>query len=914
MSKIVKKVFLHIILFLRPVLSALFLRDLKKVASYEIFAAPQTASGMVSEFGFLHRLIYLPFFKRAKYIENDIAALKNVRGPIVFISKNRGQLEYRFFNYLFLKEKIPLVSFATNSVTYHWWPWRSLYRLFVWKLKELYEKGHAEISQGEQMAARIKHNENVLLNLTISRDYLFGVIRTDPLESLSPLIRIQKELALPLHIVTFQFLYDKHPDKSERSYFDLLFGEKSTPGAIRKFLLLLINYRRTPQVKFGEPLNLQDFLLAKSHEAEVGQSQSLLAKIEEDLRIEKARITGPRSESKDHVITAIMDNPHFLERIQALAQESGSQPEAVKDKARGYLQEIAADTNYSYVQFAHVTLGYVWNNIYDGVVVKHEQLGRVREVAGKNPVVLVPMHRSHIDYLLISDIFYQNNITFPHVCGGINLNFWPVGGFIRKCGGFFIRRQFHDNKLYKETLSAYINHLIAKGYCLEFFIEGTRSRMGKMLKPKMGILNMILSSFFAGGSPDIYFVPIAITYDQIAEQKVYQKEGLGVEKKRENVGELLKTRRLFSKRYGKVYIEFADPISLRDYLRQHDFSVDSVVEDDLRNAVNQFAYYLTYQMNKIALVTPMALVSTALLTLNKRSLGIDELLKTIDVLKDYLDYKQVNFSDLINYSDQYAYNEAIRKLVNHHILKEVQTFEEGFFIFDDKQRATLDYYKNNILHFFASLTCFCKVLLLEEKNTFSLNEATQRFETVKTLFRQDFTFSERKEVRDHVLKVIQYGVTTGWIAYDELTQMVTVTGTLAANKDFVLFSALLDNFLESQFVALRYFRTHTIVQQDEKSLIKEILGKARPMYLKEDLKHPEALSRFNLEGALKVFVEIGILKTQDKSGTVLYSSTDDQRLLEQWIELLHDLLLTPGIKLPHPAAHKSGEEKREELH
>ncbi|HLD45491.1 MAG TPA: 1-acyl-sn-glycerol-3-phosphate acyltransferase, partial [bacterium] len=364
-------------------------------------------------------------------------------------------------------------------------------------------------------------------------------------------------------------------------------------------------------------VELSDYIRQSGHDDSGTLARDLLASIEEDWRVEKARVTGASLKPKEALIKDILNDPELGARVGVFAKDHKLKPEDCLRDVQRYLDEVGADVNYSYLQFAHITLRHLWTKIFDGVSVKPDQLNRIREVAGKYPVVLVPMHRSHIDYLLISDLFYEHNITFPYVCGGINLNFWPVGRLIRKCGGFFIRRNFKGNYLYKEAVSAYVRALISQGHCLEFFIEGTRSRTGRQLSPKMGILSMVLRAYLEGACEDLYFVPIAVNYDHILEERSYQSEGTGDEKKQENAQELLKVRKVFKKKYGKVYIEFAEPISLKDYCRQHGLEQRPI--DELKNEVAALAFTLTDKMTHVALVTPMTLVSTAVLSLNKKA-------------------------------------------------------------------------------------------------------------------------------------------------------------------------------------------------------------------------------------------------------------------------------------------------------
>jgi glycerol-3-phosphate O-acyltransferase len=503
------------------------------------------------------------------------------------------------------------------------------------------------------------------------------------------------------------------------------------------------------------------------------------------------------------------------------------------------------------------------------------------------------MHRSHIDYLLISYIFYVKNITFPHVCAGINLNFWPVGRIIRKGGGFFIRRSFSGNKVYKESLYAYLKALLSSKHCIEFFIEGTRSRTGKLLLPKMGILNLLLRAYAEGAAQDILFVPVAINYDHIPEQKTYQSESSGAEKSRENAGELLEARKALGRKYGKIYLQFGDPVSLHGHLEG--LGIPTLDAAALKKETNDFAYHLTYNINRMAIVTPIALVSLALLTDGSKTITMPTLLTRIALFKGYLDHKGAVYTDVIHFNLHWAAAEALKTLKSRNLIKEAQTFEETFFTIEDAHRSDLDYYKNNILHFFVSLTCCLKILKAAGTAPITLDQAVKQYEMFKTLFRHDFIFSARASIKEHLTRVLEYCHNKGFLVFNREAQTFIPTLTTANTLEFSDLQGLLDNFLESHLIMLRYLRHNTFTALERKVLIKDILLKAQNIFLKGDLCHPEALSHFNLENSLKVFTDIGILKTEVKDkDRAVYTNRNEVELIETWISSLRGFLSPAG--------------------
>lgn len=877
-----------------------FLNNANKVIQAESWALKTPLSGMVEEFNQILERVYTPFFRRVRTVEADIDMIKSLsyKGPIVFVTKNNGAMEYRYFNFLFLKNSLKPVCFATLSTTLFWWPLKKIILLARGHLSLFYKNPDSyNLSPDENLAKHLEQGENVLINVKISRDYLFGLLRQDPMKNLLSVVDFQSRSQRDIHIVPVQFLYDKHPEKTRRSLFDLMFGEKSCPGGLRKFLLLLMNYKKNPQTKFGKPLSLKQLIDERQGKTGRELAENLLTEIENSLSIERARITGPKLIAKDAIIDEILSDSRFLNTLEEISPQSGLPFAELKGKAKNYLSEIAADVNYSYVHMVALVLDYLWDNIYDGLVIKHDQLNRIRDIAGKNPIVLVPMHRSHIDYLLISHIFYNHNITFPHVCAGNNMNFWPIGRLVRKCGGFFIRRSFSGNELYRESLYAYIKTLLKKTFCLEFYIEGTRSRTGKMIKPKFGILSQILRAYHEGVCEDINFVPIAINYDQIIEQKSYRAESHGADKKKENAAELVKAHKVLGKKYGKVYIEFAKPVSLKDYLGNR--PLDKTDTTQVRAVTEEFGHHLTYLMNKAAIVTPASLVALAALSFPQRSFTFDQIIDRINLFKDYLDHKEVTYSDLIHYSDRWAFSEAFTLLKNKGFIREMKTFEGSFYTVESGSLVHLDYYKNNILHFFVSLVSTLKILLpLRHNETITLKNMVRRYEQLKTIFEEDFMFSSREPLKNHIRRVLVYCESRGLITTTDDFETLTRLTNPNNEADLLVLSGLLDNFLEAHLITLRYLKTQSLDQVEKSYIIREILEKAKPLYLTEPFHHPEALTRFNLETSIGLCVKIGLLnataRTREKT---LYSTTEQNSHIEQWMAFIMDLLgLTKNTK------------------
>ena len=288
-----------------------------------------------------------------------------------------------------------------------------------------------------------------------------------------------------------------------------------------------------------------------------------------------------------------------------------SRREALK-LAQDYAAEIAANYSHVFIAIMARLLTWFWTRLYDGVELHH--FDQLQKAADGNEIVYVPCHRSHIDYLLLSYAIYYKGYAVPHVAAGINLNMPVLGRFIRKGGGFYIRRSFKGNTLYTMVFMKYLGLMMARGHSIEFFIEGGRSRTGRLLQPKTGMLSMTLRSYLRDPRRPVVFVPVYFGYERLVEGKTYIGELSGEPKEKESVFTLLRTLPALRKKFGKVHVSFGEPVRLDEILQRHapDGSRQSEKDDRppwLAPAVDDLASRIMTNINSAACVAPMNLIA-----------------------------------------------------------------------------------------------------------------------------------------------------------------------------------------------------------------------------------------------------------------------------------------------------------------
>lgn len=273
-----------------------------------------------------------------------------------------------------------------------------------------------------------------------------------------------------------------------------------------------------------------------------------------------------------------------------------------------------------------------------------EEVLRLRSVAAqaakdKHSIIFLPCHRSHIDYVSLSIICYRLGLSLPTVVSGDNLNFPVVGAFLQHAGAMWIRRSFGDDQLYSTLVQAYIDTLLQNGLNMECFVEGSRSRTGKLLPPKFGILSYMLESVASGRVKDAIICPVSTQYDKVIEVDSYISELLGQPKPKENLMDFLSASSVLSLKLGRVDVRFHEPWSLRKFLtQQHDrFSklpqkLD--LKDERLRILRTLGYKVLSEINEVSVIMPTALVGTVLLTLRGRGVGKTELIRRVEWLSE----------------------------------------------------------------------------------------------------------------------------------------------------------------------------------------------------------------------------------------------------------------------------------------
>jgi glycerol-3-phosphate O-acyltransferase len=502
-------------------------------------------------------------------------------------------------------------------------------------------------------------------------------------------------------LVPVAIFWGRAPHK-EISWWRLPFTEDwILVGRFRKFLSVIFNGRNT-LVHFGEPIRLREAM--DEGLSEPRSVRRVLRSLRTVLRAQRASSIGPDLSHRRTMVLQVLKTQALRQAVRNEMQASQLQRRPALLLARKYALEIAANYSQAFVTFMAMALGRLWNSLYDGVELEH--LENLSAVGDGVEIIYVPCHRSHMDYLLLSYIIYRKGFAVPHVAAGANLNMPVIGRFLRKGGAFFLRRSFKGDALYSVVFAKYLGFMMARGHPLEYFIEGGRSRTGRLLSPRTGMLSMTVRSYLRDPKRPVKFMPVYFGYERIVEGRTYIGELSGQPKQKESVFVLIKSIvSVLRSKFGKVHVNLGQPIDLDGLLQKHNphWRSEPSEGDDSRagwigHAITELAVRINTEINAAAAVTPINLVATAILATPRQALPEVDLVRQVELYQCLL--RDAPYSPLVTVTPDsgrqiVAYAEAFGLL-------ERQKHPLGDIMRMSAENAVLaTYYRNNILHLFA---------------------------------------------------------------------------------------------------------------------------------------------------------------------------------------------------------------------
>ncbi|MFV8433184.1 glycerol-3-phosphate 1-O-acyltransferase PlsB [Vibrio owensii] len=506
-------------------------------------------------------------------------------------------------------------------------------------------------------------------------------------------------------------------------------------------------------VRFSPVVSLR--YMADSH----GTDSAIAHKLARVARIhfsrQKLAASGPNLPQRQVLFARLMKSPAIEKAIEDEAQSKNISIEKARKEAHDIMDEIAADFSYGLVKNGDRILGWLWTKLYQGLHINNASTVR-RLAQDGHEIVYVPCHRSHMDYLLLSYVLYHEGMVPPHIAAGINLNFFPAGPIFRRGGAFFIRRSFKGNKLYSTIFREYLSELFAKGYSVEYFSEGGRSRTGRLLQAKTGMLAMTIQAMLRGLNRPVTLVPVYIGYEHVMEVGTYAKELRGSRKEKENAGLVLRTLRKL-RNFGLGYVNFGEPIQLNQYLNEHapewTKDIDRMGGSKpqwMNPVVNGLANKMMTHINDAAATNALTLCATALLASRQRALSRDSLINQIECYLKLLKNNPYSNTSTVP-------TETAEELVDHAISLDkfvIETDTMGDIIsLDRSQSILMTYYRNNIIHLFA-LPSLIAQMIIRQRNV-TIEKIQENVAQIYPFLKKELFLSyKEEELNELVVKIL----------------------------------------------------------------------------------------------------------------------------------------------------------------
>lgn len=835
---------------------------------------PVDRSTMLERPGLLGWVLFRFFYSLKLFRDQDVQTLRGLadQGRLVYVSSHKHVYNALYFNHAFRRFGLPLARTVTVIFTLIFQPLAVMLR-YLFGFRE-------QRPMRERTAALLGNDEAAMLFLRKGpRPGPPGKVN-DADELLRGCLDAQRAGGRPVILVPMHLFWGGSPLRlgpPDLTPLRRILGGPEDPGPFRSFVQLF-RYFRFQWPRLGEPLLLDSFL-AEHPDLD---DEALVRRLRFELtdRTERVRrvIQGPRRKGARRICDEVLRGRRLQETITQMASKKQEPPQRLERLARGYLKEIAAEPGHLMLNFFRWFLRkFVWYRVYDGLEVDEEGMAQLREAAAKGPLLFMPSHRSHVDYLLLSWLVSYYDIAPPYIAAGDNLRRIPVVGTIfRRSGAFFIKRSFWHNRLYTVCLSEYLRKILAEGYNIEFFIEGTRSRSGKVLTPRLGLLKWIADAALDGRVRNAQIAPLSIGYEKVIEEGAIMREASGGQKKQEDLGQVLKAGRVLTSRFGRLNFQVHKPYDLREALAELGATKQS--DEQTRNAaINQLAFRVVREISQLSLVTPTALVSTALLVTGWRT--VDR--RIVDRICQWLlerlrcngarvsralvapqteEGAEVAQAELLQVRSD-GLEKALQLLARDGKIQIGGPRGAPAYQVLEERRLSLAYYRNGLINFLTAESIVARAVLTAGDRAgdragapVAREDVMRQARLLSRLFKHEFVYPVDQsfdEIFDETVARLD-----GWgLRCDAQGMAVVATGRL----ELELLALLLQDFVDAYWGAARALEVLLKGPVGRKALIGRMGDLADRLYYRGEIGRREVCNKTLFFNALAALLDMGVL-------------------------------------------------------
>jgi glycerol-3-phosphate O-acyltransferase len=842
-------------------------------------------SVLPERFGRLRSTALKLFFSGVRLEEPQAAVLRDLPadGVIIYTSRFRCSFPFLFAHSRYSALGLPFPRVGLGSRLFFWQPLPQMARILLARADSLLRRRRCPDPFGSGFVRnQLLQGKAGFLTL-IEEPSLLRRFRRSAMDPLEFLIALQGAIDRPVLIVPQIVFFSKKPRRAQPTLVDMLFGPEDEPGRLR----LLASLFKNPGnvfVEISAPIDLQRFLARPDMAGRSVEYQAAILRGDVLAQFSRHRqsITGPVLKSRRELKQTVLDGERIQKFMQAHAETHRMSLAEVRAAAERCIDEISADPSPNWLRFYSAVVGWILRTLFDGVTMNLDGLAAVKRMALRGPVVYVPSHKSHVDYLILSYMLYHHDMPCPLIAAGKNLSFWPMGPLFRRGGAFFIRRSFRGAVLYSRAFAEYVHTILAEGYSVEQFIEGGRSRTGKLLMPKLGLLSILLTAQKNGACDDLIFVPVSIGYDQVLEETSYLQEIEGGQKQPENIWQVVNARKFLKRRYGKVYLQFNAPLSVNDLADRSGTPLKAMKPKEFNGFCRSVAHRIAHAINRVSVVTPQALAAAAILNSGRDRLDLEEVMAVMELYTNHLDAVGAKLADTLILDHRRALAHALQSYVQRKILESPTSDPAGAagsvgFILKDAKRPVLDYYKNTCVALFIPAAFTALAILQKDAFQFSATDLHVDAEFLQELFQFEFVYDSdvppEQMLRESLNRFVEDAML---VPHPSLPDTFNLTS--AGFRKLKLFAMFLKTFLESYEVVLGYLRYTSQDAGEGRERIKKIASFGSRMYKKKEIEHREALSKVTYENALEFFTSRGVKGAEDRNAIDTFAAAIERAL------------------------------------
>jgi glycerol-3-phosphate O-acyltransferase len=753
-------------------------------------------SAMTPRLNLFFRWFARRYFRHFDLPDDAVARLREheARGSVIYVMRYSSRLDYLLFNTLFKREGLRLSSFANGLHFYYYRPVLQMLRsVFSRKRGRSQAVVHTEDQRYVRQLTKAGQSFFLFMRTRRLRTFLRGVSRSrhrqDELDLIQEVVREVWSTGEEVYVVPLSIFWRKGPRRANR-FLNLNYGSLSRPSDIAKVGSFLATYRDL-SVKMAEPIDLRAYITDHRDDGQERVARVVRRSILIYLYREEKVVEGPTLRSTQHVLREILNDGGVRSAMEERAsQKRGSMEKAERDVEK-MVREIAARQSSTLLAILAALVGWIIRRMFSKVEING--LDKVAEYAKRHPLVLIPTHRSYFDFLIVSLMFYYNYLVPPHIAARDNMAFGPFGMIFRMAGAFYLRRSF-DDPLYKQVFRAYVAYLVREGFTQEFFIEGGRSRTGKTLSPRLGMLTWDVDAFLECSRRDLFIVPIAITYERLVEEGGMVDELEGGEKTQESTLALFKARKYLQGRFGTVHVNFGEPISLDDAMgdRRSPFerqvrgevkallpegsdeevaALEEKIEAEKRDFIDGLAHRIVERMNWSVVANATSVVAAVLMGIDHRGLLREPLVALAQQMVDLLRIQDVRLTSALA-ADREDFADSIAFMLRADLIESAEDPRGEVLYYQPSRRRALDIYRNSIVHFLATPSFLARGLMMGA----SLKELREELTSWQDILYQEYFVPRADVLASDAEGFIEYFEARGWVDRSDDMLLATAEG------------------------------------------------------------------------------------------------------------------------------------------